>query len=221
LTKYRNQKILLAVAAITLALVTSSTGLQFAIPQANAQSSQQPSPAFPVDITQDVQILTIDGQDRSGRNMQIEIILSRGLMMMMHPMMMSNPNWMFGMMGMMGGPMMGQGMMGPGMMGQQGQPNPQLYQQMIDWMRSHYSVQGGSLTVGDKIYMIEFGSARISNDRLFMNVAVDGVKTGKMIVYGKMNADDALKGTLLLWETRTSLDVMKIQGKGTMQNAFP
>lgn len=221
-----------SVAGIALLLLLTGTGLgQFAsIPQAQAQTqTPAPQPTFPTDITQDVQILTITGKDKSGKTVQMELILSRGSMMMMHPMMMSNPSWMFGMMGMMGGwgtmgpGMMGSGQMGPGMMGQQNQqyqPNPQLYQQMIDWMRSQYSVQGGSLTVGDKTYLIDFGSVRVVKDRLFMNVIVDSAKAGKAIIYGKLNADDGLKGTLLLWETRTTLEVAKIQGKGMIEDAF-
>lgn len=115
--------------------------------------------------------------------------------------------------------MMGQGGMGP-MMGQQVQQNPELIQQMFDWMRSQYSVQGGSLTVGEKTYLIGFGGARIIDDKLFLNAQVDGVRTGKVIAYGKLNADDGLRGTLFLWENYRSLDVAKIQGKGIVENAF-
>lgn len=221
LDKSRHAKIILpgVLAVITTTLLIAAIGLQPAvISQAYAQTTQQP--VFPTDITQDVQTLTITGKDKSGKDVQIELILSRGSMMMMHPMMMSNPNWMFGMMGMMGGQGMMGGSMGQGMMGQQFQPNPQLTQQMIDWIRSQYSVQGGSITVDDKTYLIDFGSARIVSDKLFMNVSVDGAKTGKVIVYGKLNTDNGLKGTLLLWETRSALDVVKIQGKGIIENAF-
>ncbi len=221
LYKSRHTKIILSgvIITITIALLTVAIGLPVVISHAYAQTTQQPT--FPTDITQDVKTLTITGKDKSGKDVQIELILSRGSLMMLNPMMMSNPNWMFGMMGMMDGwGTTGSWTMGPGMMGQQFQPNPQLAQQMIDWMRSQYSVQGGSLSVGGKTYLIDFGGARVVNDRLFMNVAVDGVRTGKVIVYGKLNADDGLKGTLLLWETRSSLTVIKIQGKGMIESAL-
>lgn len=98
----RKQVILLGLTAaiVTVLLAVTPTQQQLTVPQASAQTPQQSS--FPTDITQDIQVLTITGKDKSGNDLTMELVLGRGGMMMMNPMMMSNPNWMFGMMGMMG-----------------------------------------------------------------------------------------------------------------------
>ncbi|MEM4285402.1 MAG: hypothetical protein QW684_04255 [Candidatus Nitrosocaldus sp.] len=217
----------------TLILLLSSTLI--AIPNSYAQ--QTPStpttiPSFQIpDIREDIKILTLTGRDAQGNPVSIELILSRGTMMMARASMMMDPTMMFGMpmmmqmmsqMQMMG---MGQGMGMGGMgMGQTTIAQMQQMQQQINaWMRSHYIVQGGSIAIGDSMYMIEAGNARISDDgRVFVNATIDqGLnRNGKVIAWGTLGSDDGLKGRILLWEARTVLHSVKFTAKGSVEDAF-
>nr|BAE03243.1 hypothetical protein HGIII-18 [uncultured Candidatus Nitrosocaldus sp.]BAL60307.1 hypothetical conserved protein [uncultured crenarchaeote] len=147
-------------------------------------------------------------------------------MMMGRASMMMDPTMMFGM------PMMMQMMMQMQMMGMgqgmgMGQAAiaqiQQMQQQMNAWMRSHYIVQGGSIAIGDSMYMIEAGNARISDDgRVFVNAVIDqGLnRNGKVIAWGTLGSDDGLKGRILLWEARTLLHSVKFTAKGSVEDAF-
>jgi hypothetical protein len=146
--------------------------------------------------------------------------------MMMDPTMMFGMPMMMQMMAQMQMQMgMGQGMGGMGMggMGGMAQNMVQIQQQMNAWMRSHYIVQGGSITIGDSTYMIEAGNARISDDgRIFVNAVIDqGLnRNGKVIAWGILGSDDGLKGRILLWEARTLLHSVKFTAKGSVEDAL-
>ncbi|GBC73026.1 hypothetical protein HRbin04_00422 [archaeon HR04] len=218
------------IASITIIILLSATII--AIPNSYAQqtpSTTTPStiPSFQIpDIREDIKILTLTGNDTQGNPVSIELILSRGTMMMGRASMMMDPTMMFGM------PMMMQMMMQMQMMGMgqgmgMGQAAiaqiQQMQQQMNAWMRSHYIVQGGSIAIGDSMYMIEAGNARISDDgRVFVNAVIDqGLnRNGKVIAWGTLGSDDGLKGRILLWEARTLLHSVKFTAKGSVEDAF-
>ncbi len=94
---------------------------------------------------------------------------------------------------------------------------------MNAWMRSHYIVQGGSITIGDSTYMIEVGNARLSDDgRVFINAVIDqGLnRNGKVIAWGTLDRDDGLKGRILLWDGRTQLNSVKFTANGSVEDAL-
>ncbi len=171
-------------------------------------------------IQDDVSIVTIVGNDTQGNNIELEVVLSRGIMMMSRGSMMMDPTMMFGMPMMMQMMNMGQGM-GMGM-GMSQDMMTQMQQKINLWIRSHYLIQGGSITIDDSTYIIEAGSARISNDKIFINAIIDqGLsRNGKVITWGVLNSDDGLKGRILIWESRTQLTSIKFTAKGSIESAF-
>jgi len=165
-----------------------------------------------------VKIITINGKDSYGNAVSMEIIISRGMMMLSRNTMMMDPTMMFGM------PMMMQMMfsMGQGM-GMQDinmQNMMTQMQRMNTWMRSHYIVQGGSITIDEDTYMLEGGTARISDGRIFINAVIDqGLnRNGKLVLWGTLDKDDGLKGRALLWEGRTQLSSTKLVASGSIEN---
>ncbi|MCS6767750.1 MAG: hypothetical protein RMJ59_06390 [Candidatus Nitrosocaldus sp.] len=206
---------------LLLATVTIKSYAQQSLSTPTTQPFQIP------DMSEDLKVLTVTGRDLQGNTVSMELIISRGTMMMARGSMMMDPMMMFGM------PMMMQMMMQMQMMGMDqgmgmgmgmGQAQmQQMQQQMNAWMRSHYIVQGGSIAVGDSTYMIEVGNARISDDgRVFVNAVVDqGLnRNGKVMVWGTLDKDDGLKGRVLLWEGRTQLNNVKFTAIGSVEDVL-
>jgi hypothetical protein len=135
-----------------------------------AQIQTQPNaPLNTSTIGDDVKIITVNGKDNNGNTINIEIIITRGTMMLSRNVMMMDPTMMFGM------PMMMQMMVGMNMyqgmgMGMQYSNMQSMIAQMQNsintWVRSHYIVQGGSLSINANTYMLEGGTARVSDNRV-------------------------------------------------------
>ncbi len=167
-----------------------------------------------------MKIITVNGKDIYGNTVGMEIIISRGMMMLSRNTMMMDPTMMFGMpmmMQMMFSMGMGQGM---GMQDINTQNMMTQMQRMNAWMRSHYIVQGGSITINEDTYMLEGGTARISDGRVFINVMIDqGLnRNGKLVLWGTLDKDDGLKGRVLLWEGRTQLSSTKLVANGSIES---
>jgi len=189
----------------------------------NAYAQAQPNVPFQIpSIEDDVKIITVDGKDSYGNAISMEIIISRGMMMLSRNTMMMDPTMMFGM------PMMMQMMVGMGMGQGMGMQNINMQNMMAQmqsintWMRSHYIVQGGSVSINEDTYMLEGGIARISDGRVFINAVIDqGLnRNGKLVLWGTLDKDDGLKGRMLLWEGRTQLSSTKIVASGSIENAL-
>ncbi len=189
----------------------------------NAYAQAQPNMPFQIpSIEDDVKIITVNGKDSYGNAVSMEIIISRGMMMLSRNTMMMDPTMMFGMpmMQMMFSMGMGQGM---GMQDINTQNMMSQMQQSINtWMRSHYIVQGGSITINEDTYMLDGGTARISDGRVFINAVIDqGLnRNGKLVLWGTLDKDDGLKGRMLLWEGRTQLSSTKIVASGSIEHAL-
>ena len=146
------------------------------------------------------------------------MMLSRNAMMM-------DPTMIFGMpmmMQMMVGMNMNQGM-GMGMQNSNMQSMIAQMQNSINtWVRSHYIVQGGSLSINENAYMLEGGTARVSDGKVFINVVIDqGLnRDGKLLLWDTLDKDDGLKGRILLWEGRTQLSSTKIVASGSIEDAL-
>jgi len=192
----------------------------------NAYAQTQPNTPFNIPtIEDDVKIITVNGKDKNGNTVSIEIIITRGTMMLSRNAMMMDPTMMFGMpmmMQMTVGMNMNQGM-GMGMQNPNMQSMIAQMQNSINmWVRSHYIVQGGSLSINENTYMLEGGTARVSDGRVFINVVIDqGLnRNGKLLLWGTLDKDDGLKGRILLWEGRTQLSSTKIVASGNMEDAL-
>ncbi len=192
----------------------------------NAYAQMQPNAPFNIPtIESDVKIITVNGKDKDGNTVSIEIIITRGTMMLSRNAMMMDPTMMFGMpmmMQMMVGMNMNQGM-GMGMQNSNMQSMIAQMQNSINtWVRSHYIVQGGSLSINENSYMLEGGTARISDGKVFINVVIDqGLnRNGKLLLWGTLDKDDGLKGRILLWEGRTQLSSTKIVASGSIEDAL-
>ncbi|MEM0030637.1 MAG: hypothetical protein QW572_04950 [Candidatus Nitrosocaldus sp.] len=216
-------------ASIVVMVMILLSAVIVAIPNSYAQQTPTtPTTPFQIpDIREDIKILTVTGRDAQGNPMSMELILSRGTMMMARASMMMDPTMMFGMpmmMQMMAQMQMGMGQgMGMGGMGMTPNMMAQIQQQMNSWMRSHYIVQGGSITIGDSTYMIDAGNARLSDDgRVFVNAVIDqGLnRNGKVIAWGTLDRDDRLNGRILLWEGRTQLNSVKFTANGSVEDAL-
>jgi len=98
----------------------------------------------------------------------------------------------------------------------------QMQNSINTWVRSHYIVQGGSLSINANTYMLEGGTARVSDNRVFINAVIDqGLsRNGKFLLWGTIDKDDALKGRIFLWESRTQLSSLKIVASGNIEDAF-
>ncbi len=188
----------------------------------NAYAQTQPNVPFQIpSIEDDVKIITINGKDSHGNAVNMEIIITRGMMMLSRNAMMMDPTMMFGM------PMMMQMMVGMGMSQGMGMQNvntqnmiTQMQQSINTWMRSHYMIQGGSITINEDTYMLEGGTARISDGRVFINAVIDqGLnRNGKLVLWGTLDKDDGLKGRVLLWEGRTQLSSTKLVASGSIES---
>ncbi len=192
----------------------------------NAYAQMQPNAPFNIPtIEDDVKIITVNGKDKNGNTVSIEIIITRGTMMLSRNAMMMDPTMMFGMpmmMQMMVSMNMNQGM-GMGMQNPNMQSMIAQMQNSINtWVRSHYIVQGGSLSINENTYMLEGGTARVSDGRVFINVVIDqGLnRNGKLLLWGTLDKDDGLKGRILLWEGRTQLSSTKIVASGSIEDAL-
>ncbi len=192
----------------------------------NVYAQTQSNVPFQVpSIEDDVKIITVDGKDSNGNTVNIEIITTRGTMMLSRNTIMMDPTVMFGMpmmIQMMVGMSMNQGM-GMGMQNSNMQSMIAQMQQSINtWMRSHYIVQGGSISINGNMYMLEGGTARISDDRVFINAVIDqGLnRNGKLLLWGTIDKDDGLKGRILLWEGRTQLSSIKVVAGGSIEDAL-
>jgi hypothetical protein len=192
----------------------------------NAYAQTQPNAPFNIPaIEDDVKIITVNGKDNNGNTVSIEIIITRGTMMLSRNAMMMDPTMMFGMpmmMQMMVGMNMNQGM-GMGMQNSNMQSMIAQMQNSINtWVRSHYIVQGGSLSINENAYMLEGGTARVSDGKVFINVVIDqGLnRDGKLLLWGTLDKDDGLKGRILLWEGRTQLSSTKIVASGSIEDAL-
>jgi hypothetical protein len=192
----------------------------------NAYAQTQPNVPFQIpSIEDDVKIITINGNDSNGNSVSMEIIITRGTMMISRNAMMMDPTMMFGMpmmMQMMVGMGMGQGM-GMGMQNANMQSMiAQMQQNINTWMRSHYMIQGGSVSIDGDTYMLDGGTARISDGRVFINAVIDqGLnRNGKLVLWGTLDKDDGLKGRILLWEGRTQLSSTKLVASGSIENAI-
>jgi hypothetical protein len=186
----------------------------------NAYAQTQPNVPFQIpSIEDDVKIITINGNDSNGNSVSMEIIITRGTMMISRNAMMMDPTMMFGM------PMMMQMMVGMGMGMQNANMQSmiaQMQQSMNAWMRSHYMIQGGSVSINGDTYMLDGGTARISDGRVFINAVIDqGLnRNGKLVLWGTLDKDDGLKGRILLWEGRTQLGSTKLVASGSIENAI-
>ena len=192
----------------------------------NTYAQTQPNAPLNIPtIEDDVKIITVNGKDKNGNIVSIEIIITRGTMMLSRNAMMMDPTMMFGMpmmMQMMVGMNMNQGM-GMGMQNPNMQSMIAQMQNSINtWVRSHYIVQGGSLSINENTYMLEGGTARVSDGRVFINVVIDqGLnRNGKLLLWGTLDKDDGLKGRILLWEGRTQLSSTKIVASGSIEDAL-
>lgn len=88
-------------------------------------------------------------------------------------------------------------------------------------IQTFFFIQGGFISVGESSFLIDSGQARVFFDRIFLTASVDGIKSGKLLLYGKLNEEDGLKGMLIVWKARNTVEVWRITAKGTMQDIFP
>ena len=173
---------------------------------------------FITDIDKNVKTLAISGKDNSGNSFTIDLILNKD-MIGMHQMMMQHMS----MMGNMGGMMNSSSTGGMGnMSGMMNKVNNTAMQycpciQMMKFMQNQYVVEGGMIVIGSSTYLIDSGSARIVDDKIFLNVHPGSLKSGKIILYGKLNQDQGLKGISSIPEMR---NISKITGTGILTNAF-